>query len=45
VQLTGSMSSKNVTIQPTGMVIKGGIAATTTTQTSTGMFSLPFLVK
>jgi len=45
VQLTGSMSSKTVTIQPTGMVIKGGIPSTSTTQTSTGIYSLPFLVK
>jgi len=45
VKLTGSMSNKAVTIQPTGMIIKGGIPATTTTQTSVGLFSLPFLVK
>jgi hypothetical protein len=45
VQLTGSVSSKAVTIQPTGMLVKGGIPNTTTTQMSTGLYSLPFLVK
>jgi hypothetical protein len=45
VQLTGSMSSKSVMIQPTGMVVKGGIPNTTPTQMSTGLYSLPFLVK
>jgi Flp pilus assembly protein TadG len=45
VQLTGSMSSKTVTIQPTGMVAKGGIPSTSSTQTSVGIYSLPFLVR
>ena len=45
VQLTGKLTSKSVIIQPTGTVAKGGIPATTSTQTSEGVFSLPFLVR
>lgn len=45
VQLTGKMSSKAVIIQPAAMIEKGGIPSTTSTQTSVGIYSLPFLVK
>ena len=45
VQLTGSMSSKALIIQPSGMIVKGAIPSTSTTQMSTGLYSLPFLVK
>ena len=45
VQLTGSMSSKALIIQPSGMIVKGAVPSTSTTQMSTGLYSLPFLVK
>ena len=45
VKLTGSMSGKAVMIQPAGSIAKGGIPSTTNTQTSAGIFSLPFLVR
>ncbi len=45
VQLTGKMSSKSVIIQPASMIAKGGIPSTSSSQTSTGIFSLPFLIR
>ncbi|HEY2838068.1 MAG TPA: pilus assembly protein TadG-related protein [Pirellulales bacterium] len=45
VQLTGKSSSKSVIIQPASMIAKGGISSTSSTQTSAGIYSLPFLIR
>jgi Flp pilus assembly protein TadG len=45
VDLTGSMSSKNLTVQPALMFARGGIPATSGTQMSYGVYSPVWLVK
>jgi len=45
VDLTGSMSSKNLTVQPALVYTRGGIASTSSTQQSYGAYSPVWLVK
>ncbi|HVC92602.1 MAG TPA: TadG family pilus assembly protein [Pirellulales bacterium] len=45
VDLTGSMSSKNLTVQPALCYTRGGIASTSSTQQSYGTYSPVWLVK
>ena len=45
VDLTGSMSSKHLTVQPATVFTRGGIASALSTQQSYGTYSPVWLVK